>query len=513
MALEVGVRNPERYLFFLQVFAKYEGRVLDDECILDIYSDFYLVGELTSKKLVEKDFNKKALKDFIKMNLHHNNEWGFPTGYQAAFCRYLKTLSEFGFIYSQYNEPLLISDISKALISGKITLSEAFSLQCMRYWRKSPYRRVLNDFNYFQFILDVLLELDKNGHSLTMTQFFVSLFSLNGNVEDFIKLINEVKFNNDENFAYEYICSIYDNKKGNFGKISKQSTAFRDYGNTVFRVLQLTGFITINSSNNLIFTINKNRIDYYKKLRSFDFSLTEEEKDNEMLYFKKLGSFSDELYQIIRDFRELEDLSTKDYNKKVQKIILDYSLNLDNVVTYLKEISKGVQDTRCFWYIQAPLKLEFLLTIFVYLNYGNEFEYKPNFKCDDNGIPYSHAPSNIGDIEIFNKDKYWLIEATLIRNKTQQMNAETMNLFRHLTTLNYPKKYLTLVAPYIHVDTEMMIKVASVISSIETKHKIYAISSSIFDFIESTICKNNFAIMEGMDSDLINLIKKYNSGN
>lgn len=509
MALEVGVRNPERYIDFLKVFSKYEGRILDDKCILDIYVDLYMNRVLDSNKLNECDFNEKYLSAFIVNNLHHNNEWGFPTGYQAAFCRYLKTLSEFGFIYSQYNETFKLSEVAKALVSGRITSSEAFSIQSMRYWRKSPYRRVLNDFNYFKFIVDVLLELEKKGRTLSMTQFMVSLFSMYGNVDDFIETIELHKFGNDEDKAYEFVCSIYDSTNGNFGKVAKQSSAFRDYGNSVFRVLQLTGFITVNSSGIITLSINKNRLDFYKNLCTFDFSLTEDEKESELMYFEKIGTFDDELFQLIKEYREKEDLSTRDYNQKIKKIIADYSLNIDDVGKYLEDLSSEKKDNRCFWYIQSPLKLEFLLTIYVYLCYGDQFEYRPNFKCDDNGIPYSHAPGNVGDIEVFNRENYWLIEATLIRNKNQQINAETMNLFRHLTTVSYPKKYMTLVAPYIHEDTSLMIKVASIIVSIERQSKIYANTNTVSEFIENTLYQNNFMIMEGFNAELINSIKRY----
>ncbi len=46
------------------------------------------------------------------------------------------------------------------------------------------------------------------------------------------------------------------------------------------------------------------------------------------------------------------------------------------------------------------------------------FAIRPNYKADHIGKPYSHAPGNKGDIEIFSKQIYWLIEVTLIRNKT-----------------------------------------------------------------------------------------------
>ncbi len=140
MALEVAVRNPERYEGILKSFAKNEGIVLNDKGILDVYAQLYLDAAVTTSKLSGVKMTKNTIQKWIRENLSHNNEWGFPTGYQAAFTRYLKTLSEFGFIYAQYNQELRLSPIAKALVDGKITLSEAFAVQSMRFWRKSPYR-------------------------------------------------------------------------------------------------------------------------------------------------------------------------------------------------------------------------------------------------------------------------------------------------------------------------------------------------------------------------------------
>lgn len=78
-------------------------------------------------------------------------------------------------------------------------------------------------------------------------------------------------------------------------KNTKIDTSFRDYGNTVFRVLQLTGFITVDYSGLMCFTINKNRLDFLQALRNQHFSILEEAKESERIYFEELGSFSDSL--------------------------------------------------------------------------------------------------------------------------------------------------------------------------------------------------------------------------
>ena len=44
MALEVAVRNPERYYDILKTFAKFDEMVLDDSGVLKIYAQLYLDG-------------------------------------------------------------------------------------------------------------------------------------------------------------------------------------------------------------------------------------------------------------------------------------------------------------------------------------------------------------------------------------------------------------------------------------------------------------------------------------
>ena len=268
MALEVAVRNPERYEGILKSFAKYEGALLNDNGILDLYSQLFQDGVLSAEKLKDQNITQEQTRKWIKDNCSHNNEWGFPTGYQAAFTRYLKTLSEFGFIYAQYNQTLKLSPVAKALINGKITLSEAFALQCMRYWRMSPYRRVLNDFNFFEFIIDSIIELNKRGHKLSINQFNVGLFSDDGNVNDFLKLLEEHKIGSDVDKAYDLVKSKYSENIPNHAKVAKKESAFRDYGNTVFRVLQLTGFVTVDYQGVLLLSPNENRIDLYNALKT-----------------------------------------------------------------------------------------------------------------------------------------------------------------------------------------------------------------------------------------------------
>lgn len=496
MALEVAVRNPERYEGILKSFAKHEGIVLDDRGILEVYSQLYLDNAVTADKLADVNLTKEFLYSWIETNCTHNNEWGYPTGYQAAFTRYLKTLSEFGFIYAQYQEPLKLSPVAKALVSGRISLSEAFAVQCMRFWRMSPYRRVLNDFNFFEFIIDSIIQRKKEGHRLSINQFNVGLFSDNGNVAEFMELLKNNKIGHDADKAYSLVLNKYSNLPDH-AKIANQTSAFRDYGNTVFRVLQLTGFVTVDYQGVLMLSPNENRMGLYKALKAKHFSISEEAKENNELYFEELGSFDDKLENIVLAYREADDHSTAEYNQKISKIIKSYGLTQETLKQSLLKVSSGNKNGKdMFWFIQAPVKFEFLLTLYAYTFWGDKYIYKPNYVCDEAGIPYSHAPGNIGDIEIYNDDRYWLIEATLIRSRNQQINNETVNLFRHIDKNKDGAKYLTLVAPHIHSDTKLIFNVASIITLIQADAlSLYSDSQSIRDFVNSMESNHYFGNM------------------
>ena len=261
-------------------------------------------------------------------------------------------------------------------------------------------------------------------------------------------------------------------------------SAFNDYGNTVFRVLQLTGFVTVETQGCLMLSFNSNRSELYDALSQCDFSLSEEEKESPLKYFEKLGSFDGRLQSYVFNSRDVQKRSVDGYNEKLKKIISDYRLDKTRIAEMLSKVSKGdKKDKNDFWYIQEPLKFEFFLSLYLYACLGDDYDYKPNYKCDTAGIPYSHAPGNVGDIEIFNENRYWLIEATLIRNKSQQVNSETINLFRHIDDNYSGAKYMSLVAPVIHDDTKLLLKVATVVTMSEKKSLLYSKPYSTDDFI------------------------------
>ena len=158
LAFETAIRNPERYKGLIQKLIIYKNELLNDEKILEILCDLYFSGEVKSNDVtINEDSTPKSIKDqVIFVNRTRNADGGFPKGYQSRFWTYMRTLSEFGFVYARYNKPFKFSAIAIMLSDEKLDEQESFSIQAMKYNRKSPYRKVLNDFNYFRFIIEVL---------------------------------------------------------------------------------------------------------------------------------------------------------------------------------------------------------------------------------------------------------------------------------------------------------------------------------------------------------------------
>lgn len=503
MAFETAVRNPERYKGILTALVPFANQILNDDKLLEIVSTFYLNDVVSSGGISIKANStlKNIGNDVIFVNRTRKADGGFPAGYASRFWTYVRTLSELGFVYARYEKPLRLSPMAMLLVENRIDEQEAFSIQAMKYNRKSPYRNVSNDFNFFRFILKVLIQLKKLGKALSYEQFIVATFSNDGDVKEFLEIIEQNKFKDDES-AYNFIKKKY---KTN----SRIKTVTKDYPDVIRRLFIISGFITIRYSSKKFIEINENKLEYIKEILKTTFKLTNEEKLDAQLYFNKLGSSDAELLDIANKFRVSDKISGEVYASKVFDIIKEYKIDEKIIIESIKRLN---EDKRAvipeFQEIPAPLKLEFYISILVALKYGNVYAIRPNYKADHIGKPYSHAPGNAGDIEVYSKKIYWLIEVTLIRNKAQQYNHETTSVIRHLISneefADRLNKYLSFIAPVIHDDTKEFYNFSAVQNS---KKAISIKPYTIEEFVETTISKNNFADMEQYTSDVIQNFK------
>ena len=99
------------------------------------------------------------------------------------------------------------------------------------------------------------------------------------------------------------------------------------------------------------------------------------------------------------------------------------------------------------------MRLEYLLALILGKKYGIK-NLTSNLIYNENGIPLSYAPAGKADLTYQN----CLFEATMIKNRNQQLNSETTSIARHMKE-NYDKDLRTLlIAPYIHWDVALFFK-------------------------------------------------------
>lgn len=502
MSFETAVRNPERYKGILTAIYPFNHCVLDDQTLLQIVSSLYLAGIVSSEEVIIKEYDttERISSAVVAVNSTRKADGGFPQGYQSRFWTYMRTLSELGFVFAQYKECLQFSEIAIMLINNKLDEQEAFSIQAMKYNRRSPYRNVSNDFNFFKFIIDVL----KVKERISREQFIVSEFSMEGNVNDFISEIANSTFNNNDQ-VFDYVVDKY--KTNN-----NRTTIVNDYPDVVLRVLLITGLLSIKYVGKVFLTLNLDKIDLINDLLKVDITLTDDEKNDAIKHFKKLETYNKALLSIIFDYRTaISEIDGFNYSTKMLSIIHEYNLTQEIIVESINYIGTSRNIVPAFKYIAEPLKLEFYLSLMIALLYGKEFAIRPNYKADYLGLPISHAPANTGDIEVYSKKVYWLIEVTLIRNKTQQLNSETTSVIRHFLEDNklneYISKYLSFVAPVIHQDTKDYFDYSVVIHKIKEKNfslKPY----SIAEFVSITLAKTNFKDMDDYTKEVIEAFRK-----
>lgn len=505
LAFETAIRNPERYREILIFMKQYDGIVLNDENLLTIVSKMYVDGIVTSRDFVIENYkSQNQINEAVtRINSTRKADGGFPQGYQSRFWTYMRTLSEFGFVYARYNEHFILGDVSKKLIDNIIDSQEAFSVQAAKYNRKSPYKNVSNDFNYFKFIINVLKRLKEKNKKLSYNQFVVSLFNEDGNVDDYLNIIKNHNFS-DRQITYDYI-------KEHYPRVNSFKTVMQDYPDVVLRMLRITGFANLDYKGILLIELNENNIDYINNLFTLNYNLDATEKNNAKKYFDKLEKLTENELNIILLNRNESNIAIN-YNNTLSKIINEYKLSNDIIVDNLQCLCNNSRTDERFKYIPDPLKFEFLISLFMFTIYGDKYSIKPNYKTDANGIPISHAPGNVGDIEITGSNLYWLLEVTLIRNKTQQMNNETINLFRHLNRNIVEEKYLSLIAPHVHNDTEHLYKSATIQLMSEGIGKFFAKPYNINEFIEVSNNKENIKDMQNYTQTIKeNIIELANS--
>lgn len=122
----------------------------------------------------------------------------------------------------------------------------------------------------------------------------------------------------------------------------------------------------------------------------------------------------------------------------------------------LRILASLIKKESQFESIPEPLRLEYLLALILGKKYGIA-NLTSNLIYNENGTPLSYAPAGKADLTYQN----CLFEATMIKNKNQQLNSETTSIARHMkksVEQGQGDLRTLLIAPYIHWDVALFFK-------------------------------------------------------
>ena len=490
-SINTSIRNPLRNIEFLEYFKPFDNKPFDSNLKVQYLFQLVQNGVYIFTNLSEnvKDKIKKGIpltKEETRQAFIDNPQ---ATGFSNRVVTQLRSLKDQGFLqfvqqargnkYAIYK----ITKLGHELLDNKLERSDIYCKSMIGMHGCSIIRPALfNKTRPFLNTLFVINEVNKKWKVLTgeegkgILRHEFATFVLSMKDCDYTAAANNIieyrkKFGKNEN--EEYIKDYCFTKLG-LEKV-KYDTLMRDYVDDVYRKFALTGLIRQRGYFKYIY-IDFSDINYGKVNQ-----ILETYKDYSWQGFNSSAAYYDYLYNIKLPWLENKkdkmevlrqkakvlnvDISSYDSIPEIENILNSISAQSaikkqvelfteNEIYTELLILSKDLDRKSGLESIPEPLRLEFLLALMLGKKFGAE-HIVSNLIFNDEGLPISFAPAKKVDLVFLDQKFNLVIEATMIRDRTQQYNNETDNLIRHLKDLELrtdDKYNMSLVAPYIHED-------------------------------------------------------------
>ena len=486
------IRNPQRNSVFLECLNKFNGLVFDSKNSRLYFEELvkngiYKLSNIPSKineKLINDDIlSDLEFEELLKLNPQISSEEKINFRIRTQ----LKALESQGFLIfsGDKNKPIItMTNLAFELINRKSYITDIYSKIMIGLHSKNPSRKTtLNKARVFLntiFVIDLLKkEWEKLGNEAKgILKYEFKSFVLGMKDCDYKKCVKDI-LEYRKNYGLKenekYISDYLFNKLG-LKKIKYES--LNDYADEVFRKFEMTGLLIARGKFKHIYydfsNFNSKKIESlledYKDYDFKEFSNIEEYInfldniklpwiDNDKVRKEVIKQKAKSLNITLKDsdFENLnileESLNQKFYNKALQSAILQSDIK--ELLEELK-ILASLSNSKSKYDIPEPLRLEYLLALILGKKYGITKLYS-NLIYNENGIPLSYAPA--GKIDLEYND--FLFEATMIKNRNQQLNSETTSIARHMKeSQDKRREYLRtmLIAPYIHWDVALFFK-------------------------------------------------------
>lgn len=292
-------------------------------------------------------------------------------------------------------------------------------------------------------------------------------------VEDILKYREKNKL--DENFK-DISKYLFDELR--LLPISKNS--LDDYIDDVFRKFEMTGLLVKRGIyNNTYFDFSKfnmrkieSILEYYRdykfeKFQNIDSYISfleniklpwlEDEKIKKAIIKQKAEILSFDLNKFSdKNLDETEYVLDQIFYSKVLKNAIQ-KYKIEDLIKELEILSQKLDAKSKFADLSEPLRLEYILALIFGLKFGID-GLKSNLIYNEKGYPISFASA--GNVDL--RYKNFLIEATMIKNRNQQLNAETTSIARHMKESKSKNENIDfktmLIAPLIHWDVALFFK-------------------------------------------------------
>ena len=481
------IRNPQRNSVFLECLNKFNGLAFDSKNSRLYFEELvkngiYKLSNIPSKineKLINDDIlSDLEFEELLKLNPQISSEEKINFRIRTQ----LKALESQGFLIfsGDKNKPIItMTNLAFELINRKSYITDIYSKIMIGLHSKNPSRKTtLNKARVFLnaiFVIDLLKkEWEKLGNEAKGILRHEFIFVLGMKDCDYVKCVNDI-------LKYRKIYGLEENKeyienylfKSQGLERVKYNTIKKDYTDEVFRKFEMTGgkfkhiyydFSNFNSKKieslledykDYDFKEFSNIEEYINFLDNIKLPWIDNDKVRKEVIKQKAKSLNITLKD--SDFENLnileESLNQKFYNKALQSAILQSDIK--ELLEELK-ILASLSNSKSKYDIPEPLRLEYLLALILGKKYGITKLYS-NLIYNENGIPLSYAPA--GKIDLEYND--FLFEATMIKNRNQQLNSETTSIARHMKeSQDKRREYLRtmLIAPYIHWDVALFFK-------------------------------------------------------
>ncbi|PPB57170.1 AlwI family type II restriction endonuclease [Campylobacter hyointestinalis] len=491
-SINTTVRNPERNLEFLKVFKTFNGMVFDDEIKLKYLIElvkngvykFSIMSETIKKKLLNDELlNESEINELLEKNPQ-------KTGFAGRVMTQLRALKDQGILVFSGNKKIpriTISKLGDSIIQNNESITDIYSKIMIGLHANNPTRTsMLNESRPFLNTLFVIAEL-KKYYDLQNKEFKGILkdefksFVLGMKDCDYKKCANEIiefreKFGvkaskESQNYIEQY---LFDKEK----LFKVKFNTLNDYADEMQRKFEMTGLLRdrkiyldfsvfnlgkveqiLKEYKNYKFLNFKNQEEYINFLENIKLPWQERKEVRKNIIIQKakyLGKSEKTL-----DFSNLNALENN-LNVEFNSNILSKEIrncDLSVLIDELKILSDSNNGISKYESLSEPLRLEYILALIFGKKFGSE-GLCSNLIYNENGLPISYAPGGKGDL-IY---KDFLIEATMIKNKNQQLNAETTSIARHSKELQEKQKIeqrTMLIAPVIHWDVALFFKFCS----------------------------------------------------